>query len=625
LMGANVLSMDEVVNHTYKFHAAPTPTLVPTSTPTPIISPLPTETPAPGKEGQTPTGRPTTAPTATPTLAPLMISDVEIINLDNNSIHIEAESNVLPDSVKVRIGDNISDLDLSLTLVDQKLDSFLKIPGLEAGTDYYFIIEMRRGDEVVRSEMYTFRTPTETSGTKLESNTLIVTSQDTIINNPTSGGEKESTPLVVIPKNQLYSFKVNLQAAEAVSELKVIVRNEQVLGITSVYGAEPNTVETNMISVDKTGFAGQLVSPTAPGYYGIYVRIYDIFGNITEEKLANLKVMNPIKVARADNGSPIEGASVHFLHFNEKNRVYEDLPSRYMGMVNPSFTESNGEISLALPQGKYRIDVEQIGYVDKSVDFTLGPGAEETMPLVLMIRKNVSVTDLSKYYGQVGEDTLNFSKKFIGSIFSSGRFFQLAVLQQIVLMVILGVVWLSKTTKVSWVMLPEYFLKTMAKKKPGKGVIWGKVLDGQDKSPISRATVFLIDKSLNKVLDETATDFTGSFEFKLKSAKEYGLAATAVGYETGPMMEYLSGNITEGEIVISLEKFHATKGTEVKLLRREIIQVVVGALVLINLLGQWFFSRSFGLTAVLGPAIITIINSGLWFGLVLRIEKKDES
>jgi len=542
--------------------------------------------------------------------------------LNSREAKIEVEFNRQPELVRIDYGQDISATGKSVTSISKLVRDWLNISELSEGVNYYFRITVTDNlGKWVRSEIFTFRTPVEVYRAGLEPNSLIVTSQNNIIQDSRSE-QVDLADLVVVPVNLLYSFKVNMVASETVKEIKVALRDTQVLGITSVLGAQPNSWETNLIAIDQKGFSGQLISPSKPGFYELYAKISDIYGNITEEKIADLRVMEPIVVIN-ERGSVIEGAKVLFYRYDDRQKRYQILPSQYMGMINPNYSETNGEVLVALPKGKYRVEVSEIGYQMVTADFIIGRGENEVLPTVVLGKRELSAGVLIGYFSRTGSDVFNYLYRYVGNLLTSGRFFRLMILIQLILMLVLIDWWVSYRLGLRWYQLVNWGWKKMSRKRSGnKDKVVGRVVDSLNRRSVGRATVYLIDRENNQVLDETVADNFGWFQLIRKKANRYGLAVSAVGFETSRLMDYSREGLVSGELELRLERFEGQPKNNWYFVSRELGQAVMGMMVVGFLIMQLLFIKKIGLNQTAGPLVMALINVILWFRLVLYVEKK---
>jgi hypothetical protein len=608
LTGAKVVTISSAVDNVY--HPVQ---LVPTATLTPSTS-----------SGSTISG-----PTATPTpeiKKPIVIEKIEPVILSNNGISIGTETNVEPKAVKVIYGLSAVAMTNSITSINGIKQDVIRVDGLKPGTDYYFRIEVTDSfGNIASSDIYTFRTATIASNLEIDKKSVLVSVADNILLDAKT--ENDGINAVVITKNQSYAVKVNLNEPESVRSMKIVVVNSQVLGINSVYGAEPNSVEVNLVEINKTGFVGHLASPKEEGYYQMEVKIEDINGNIMEEKIGELRVIPPLMVVDETN-KPVENARVEFYRLNPDTRIYKLIGPEMFGFQNPSYTESNGQIAVNFPKGDYRIKVSEIGFADKQVDFTLGLGENEKMPQVVLKKVKMGFQNLVRYYGGVVNDAFSFSKIYLGDLTTSQRFFKLTTLVVVVTWVMVVWLFVSRTLRVYWWLLPNKMIREIRNWRPEtrsqKNILEGRILESTTKMPIVGVKVYLVDDNFNKVLSRGLTDSLGEFCLTIKSAKGYRLAAVKDGFEPTPMLDFTKEGIGAGRVELLMNDVISAE-EKAKNVLINVLLIAGKWLMWLWLLGlmlmELIFWRNFGLVTNWWEIIFSGVSVGLWLKMIL---KKDE-
>lgn len=458
---------------------------------------------------------------------------------------------------------------------------------------------------------------------KIDKKSLLVSAGDNILLDAKI--ENKDLNAVVMITNQEYSLKLNLNKPEEVKTIKILIKNEQVLGISSVYGAEPNSIEVNLVEINKAGFVGHLVSPKDEGYYEIVARIEDKKGNILEDKIGEMRVIPPLVVVN-DQGRAIENAKVEFYRLNPDLKIYELIGKEVFGMQNPSFTDYSGRILANLAGGSYRVKVSEVGYSDREVDFTLGWGKEEKMPVVVLTRAKTGWWRWLGYYAKVVGDTYNFSKKYVSELTTSQRFFKLSRLGTVVSLIITGWLLIAKKGKIYWWQLPTKLI-TMIKdkfRKSDREILKGKVVMATTKMPIKGAEVYLTDIKLNKVLSKVETDKLGEFRLIIKPADGYRLAAVKENFEPTPMLDFTDEGIRAGKIEMVMREV-LSAGEKSRNLTARMFLVVGKGVWLIWLWGlmwlQLIFWKNFGLATTWWGVALAGLSLAMWLMLILE---KDE-
>jgi hypothetical protein len=221
------------------------------------------------------------------------------------------------------------------------------------------------------------------------------------------------------------------------------------------------------------------------------VHIEDVNGNISEEKVGTIRVINPLMVLDQDN-QPIENAKVVFSIYNPNLNLYELVPSSSSGIQNPGYTDVDGKLRVVLPKGRYQVEVSEVGYINQKIDFTLGLGENERMPTIVLTKGKTSLLSIVGYYRNIFVDFSNFSNQYLNNLTTSGRFFKLVNVSVFITALVTVWYFVVNTLKIFWWMLPLKIWSFFGRKQ---NAINGSIVDKETKLPISQALVYLIDSS----------------------------------------------------------------------------------------------------------------------------------
>ena len=576
LDGAKVVTTNSKIISYFQPAILPTaiPTLTPTLIPTTTFSPTSSE------------NRPTSILTPMPTLgvAPIdfFIKKIRIVSLSESKIQVKVESNLAPSELKIYYGLSSSNLNKSVTSLNNLATNFLRVDGLLPETEYYFKIEAKSGSKSYFSDLYIFKTASSSEGSEIDESSLIVSVDNNVILDAKSEGEKNN--FVVLVPNKSFALRINLKKPEIVKIAQIYIRDSRVLGINSVYGAEPNSLAVDLSEIVNGGFIGHLISPTKEGYYDIVLRLENSNGLIAENKIGTLRVVDKFTVQDKD-GRGIENAKVAFYRYLPKQQIYELMSQQSLGIKNPSFTEPDGSLDLSLPKGKYRVEVSAIGYRETQGEFVLGLGEDEKLPKMILEKSKMTLGQWWDYYRGTSGDVTIFSMKFLDNLMTSTRFLNLVKFW--VTLSTLFVFWryLIKRLKINWWLLPAsvfFSVKNLFRKRE-KGETFGKVVDKESGLPVTGAKVFLLDGTLNKIMLTTITNNLGQFKLVAEVKKNYRLMAAKDGYNVTSGGDYSSEGLMVGNILIKMENI-LTTGEKVGIFASKISEKVIFGLGILCLL-----------------------------------------
>lgn len=610
LDAANVLTVSTVSNNFFKPTITPTPTLAPTSTSSSSTSTTTSSTPTP-----TPTSNPES----------LKIEDINIVGLSSSGLKITTSTNQTPQQIKIKYGESPNQLTDSITSINALKNDFLKINDLNPGTDYFFKIEVLGSNgKIVSSDIYTFRTPVISDMPQVDKKSLIVSVSDSILLD--SRSETDESNSVVITPNQNYAFRLNISRSNLIKSIKVSVINSQILGINTVYGAEPNSATVDLLEISNGGFIGHLISPKIEGFYDVVARIEDSNGNISEEKIGTIRVINPLSVYDQE-GEFVENAKVIFYIFNSQLNLYELIPSGSSGIKNPSFTETNGELKVVLPKGKYKIEVSEIGFIKQEIYFSLGLGENEKMPRVVLIKAAIGLPSLFQYYTTIISDVSTFSGQYLNTLTSSVRFFKL--ISVLIFITGLVMVWflLSNFYKLPWWMLPTKLINQFNRRfqKNDQEKLQGTIVDKDTGMPVDKALVYLLDNLNSKVLSKDFTDKLGMFYLTLKSSKSYGIAVIKDGYDPTPIMGYTKEGLAANNLIIKIENVISRKEQVEKKINKilqKIGNILISIWLLFSLISEFIFWHNFTWSKIWFWFLVSCFNIIAWLKITLKLNDK---
>lgn len=446
----------------------------------------------------------------------------------------------------VRYGQTPTRLSDKVTSLNKTDKVALDLTDLKPDSTYYFKAEVK--DEkvkVIGTETFTFKTAEVSDKPEVEKSSFIVTSQSNVIYNPAQSAtdnELPKEPAIIVPKQTSYEIRFALKKGQSAKKVQAIVRSKTVLGISTVYAEEPNTEAVDMVEVEPGVYSGSLKSKPEPGYYEQFVRIEDDKGNVAEEKVANIKVMQPFTVLDKSTKNPIEHTRVLLSIYNPKTKLYQTIGPNVIPIKNPSYSDGKGEVELVLPPGKYKTAVATLGHKEETSEFTIGLNPEDGFPTVYLEKEPFNLVHVVKYYGGTVRDVFLFNTKvYVAGLAKSLHFFDLIAAISFSAFVLLTLLSFSLRTHIPLLHLPKYLLFHFKKLLPGTSTlmhIHGTVVDAHSHSPITQAVVYIIDADGNVVADQTYTNKTGAFFSDTLTEGHYSIQVMKKGYEPSLRADY---------------------------------------------------------------------------------------
>ncbi len=346
--GATVTA-DQTVTQNYLYSApAATPTPTPTAT-------------------TTTTTTTATTPTPTPTPEALSFSDVSVRSLSQSEAQIYVETNK-KSTLTIDYGPSLDKLLTTIKTASLKTQELITLPDLTPDTSYYFRITAKDDTgNIVKSDIFTFRTALTSDILKVDTQTLVVVSNNNILVTPTTKAEitsRQNKNIIVIPVSTIFTVKFYLAKNVPLKVAQLIVRNKNVLGFSTIDKADASSDYVNLVEVEPGVYVGKLKSLPAPGVYEIYARLIDFNGNITEQKISDLIVAQKFTILEKGTDKPIENARILLYLYNRTTKVYELISPQSLSIENPSFSKPDGTVSLVLILGQYKAEISAIHYVE---------------------------------------------------------------------------------------------------------------------------------------------------------------------------------------------------------------------------------------------------------------------
>jgi hypothetical protein len=394
-----------------------------------------------------------------------------------------------------------------VTSLSTSAEHIVELTDLSANTQYFFTVVLPNQKPL--SDVFTFKTAVSDSTATIDSDTLILISDNVVLFDPFDE-QTQKNPVVVIPAGDPFQVKFGFRDKQKVKKVQIFIQNNRVLGIsTSLFPqADAAGFNTNMIKIKNNEYSGRLKAPEEPGFYQLFAKIYDENGNLSEEKVVNIRSSRPLTILNG-NGKPVEGAEVNLEYFDTSERRFLPISSQSLSIQNPSYSSYNGVVHVTLPQAQYRATIDAFGYKHKTVIFTIGPGKNQDYPEITLEKEPVSLWGLSKYYAQTFIDITGATIMTIFSMAHSPRVFDFMALSISFITFILLAVFVMSKSYHKLKFLPSLVSRMNSQKKE---VISGKIVSS-DAIPIARATIHIMDSN-NTLVSTTYSGKGGLFSLQ---------------------------------------------------------------------------------------------------------------
>ena len=152
--------------------------------------------------------------------------------------------------------------------------------------------------------------------------------------------------------------------------------------------------------------------------------------------------------------------------------------------------------------------------------------------------------------------------------------------------------------------------------KTKTSVIVGKITEKRTDNPVSKATVYLIDAKLNKILAHTKTDKLGDFYFNKPKITSFKISVMKKGFISGPFFEFENERANTMPLSLNLEKDESRVKSlfEIGLVYVEdLFGIILEFLIVLSLVFEAIFIETFGFVKIAPYLILTTINFALLF------------
>ncbi|HSA84009.1 MAG TPA: fibronectin type III domain-containing protein, partial [Patescibacteria group bacterium] len=462
----------------------------------------------------TPTPTPSIAQTVPPVLAPptsSLITNFSFTTItdDTTSILIDTNKTV---QARIMYGTSSRSLTQSISTPQSNLRNRITIDDLKPATIYYFriLLKDQAGAEST-SEIFTFTTAESSVPPDVTDNIIVMTSGGNILLSDIQRTNGRADSVALLTPDTDYEVNYVLSKPLALQKIEAIVRTK-VLGLTSqVYASDQTTtIVIPMIEKSPSSYVASLKS-LSPGLFEVSVRITDIYGNINEQKVAELKIMSYLTILEEGTTNPISESRVFFTYYTMQTKQFEPLPPHlFINIDNPSYSDETGVVKINLPAGTYQAAVNAFGYTQQEITFTLGAQTGEDFPTIFLHKDPANPVGYLQYYGNAVRDLFTNMSLVVNNLATNVRFFNLIATFIITITIFFTFVFFVFRTRVYPRHLFPYVshhLKTITRGHP-LGTFCAIITDEQGKR-IKDALISVLDDKTGELMTSILSNTIG--------------------------------------------------------------------------------------------------------------------
>jgi len=572
------------------------------------------------------TPTPTIIPSPTP--IPLNINGVRIDSISQVSSIISFTTNH-PTKAFLTYGTSITGTGNEVTSPTLSRYHSIDLNELTPDTTYYVhVFATDTTGSVVRSELIKIHTATQPAITGVDEGSLIVVSNDTILNPIMETQSGSQSAVLTIPVNTNYAFQIRVPQAPYIKSIQALMRNASVLGsfwdiLNPTNTQEPDTSnqQIDMTEISPGTFTGNLKTTPTIGTYYMIARITDIYNNVTEDIISEIHVVAPFTVLWSNSTDPIENARIFLSRRNDLSNAYTPLPPMFSSIKNPSYTNAAGVSSFTLPYGEYRADVSYIGS-ETTVDFSINQSSDSGFPSVHLSHESASTLGLLRYYTQSFLDVFLYQTIiYVNALRASLRLFDLAAAISMAFLVILTILSFASRTYIKLTAMPKYVLHlihSLLHTKYNTRYITGTVIDGDTRRPIALADITIVEAQSNTVVALLKTDRHGHYFFRMKRDGAYQIEILKRGYEMLAPVSY-QPEYSPYHFIHVIHVTHPHHQSIVQAIAWTVstaFGLLFEALLILSFVFELLFAQYFGLMKTLPYIAISLVNLLLWIAIM---------
>lgn len=530
----------------------------------------------------------------------------------------------------IRYGNTPKTLNSTIKTLILNKQAIVNLFDLTPSTDYFFTITATdTNGKSITSDIFTFKTAVISPIPSINLRSLLVTSSDNVLLNPSASINNKEQNIIVIPRFTDFSIQFALEKTVDLKKIQAIVKNANVLGFnTTTNRPTAGTNFVDLIEVRPGIYTGK-ISSAEPGNYELYVRLLDFSGNILEEKVSDLNVTHKLRTfVKETNNQPVENVRLLLYLYNPTTKIYEVISPNILPIKNPSYSNSDGTYDLVLPYGQYKADISSLGFKPQTLFFQIEP-YKGGYPTIYLEQESFNIINSIKYFWDASLDAVTASQSYLRQHADSSRLFNLLAFGVILLFIILSTLSISARTHVTLPYLPIFlFYKIiLIFKKTNPRMVFGKVVEEDTNLPISKVIVYLKTANGSETVAKLKTNKLGEFYYRNAKGNDYQITISKKGFVLESPFNFKNSVVTQIPAILTVkreEQLHHSFFEILWVYTEDIFGLMMESLLFIGFILQIYFIFTFGLIKIAPFMALTIFNLILVFTYLYKPKGLEE-
>jgi len=588
---------NQVVQKSYQYYQTPAPTSILSPTPMPITSLSPT--PSPKSANST-----------------LHITNLSLVGTSQKETSFSITTTA-PTKLLVKYGTSPTNLTKIVATQSFSRLANISFTNLLPNTTYYLQITATSPDEKsITSEIFTFKTALHSIPPNLDNSIIVLSSSGNVLSSDVQKQIANKSPFIVLTINSDYQIAYTLTNPVKLHAIDAVIQNNVLAASSTEPIHEHSEIIIPMEQKSPTQYVADLQSLTS-GTYTVAVRVTDTSGNIIEKKIADLKILPHLTVYAQDTNQPLQDARIFLSYFDTQTHSFQPItPELFGNIVNPSYTNSYGQIKTILPPGNYRIEESALLYDGVIKDFSIGPGSDQNFPIIYLKRDPANLYSLAVFAKDYLGDSWSRAFEILNYAASSIRIFHLISVLILGSFVLLTFLLFLLRSHLTFRHLPVYLLFHLhwLVKQHKQNYLYGTVSDEYN-VPQSRVRIDVEDEDTKNIIAHTYTNKPGKFYLRNTFENNVTLLVSCVGFKPEHVFVDKASVIPDGGLSIMLKKgnLHHLSAAHLFLVGLgDVMGMLFEVSLVISIILELLFFSLYGLEKVALYFILSLFNVIIW-------------